>query len=138
MRNWAQKNSLKYKEQRRLQGIRHRINNPDKYLWRIARKRASQLDIEFQINPEDIIIPNSCPVLNVDFVSNTLLAMSLDRIDNSKGYIKGNIQVISRLANMMKSSATIEELRSFARWVFKTYGDPEQEYLEQEYIDDNS
>lgn len=35
---------------------------------------------------------------------------SLDRIDSSKGYVKGNVRVISARANMLKNNATVEEL----------------------------
>jgi len=35
----------------------------------------------------------------------------LDRIDNSKGYIKNNIVVISRYANELKKNATIDDLQ---------------------------
>jgi hypothetical protein len=35
---------------------------------------------------------------------------SLDRIDSNKGYVKGNVWVISRRANVIKNNATLEEL----------------------------
>ena len=34
----------------------------------------------------------------------------IDRIDSSKGYVKGNVRVISKRANTLKNNATIEEL----------------------------
>ena len=46
---------------------------------------------------------------------------SIDRIDNDKGYIKGNVQVISHKANSMKFTASKEELLKFAEWVKVTY-----------------
>lgn len=39
---------------------------------------------------------------------------SLDRIDPNKGYIKGNIWVISLRANRIKNDATVSELRMIA------------------------
>lgn len=36
---------------------------------------------------------------------------SIDRIDPTKGYIKGNIAVISWRANMLKNNMTVEEAR---------------------------
>jgi hypothetical protein len=44
---------------------------------------------------------------------------SLDRIDSSKGYTQDNVQIISYFANLMKSSATQEELVLFAKGILK-------------------
>ena len=42
---------------------------------------------------------------------------SLDRIDSSKGYIKGNIQFISTPINYMKSTMTDSEVKSFLKLI---------------------
>lgn len=55
-----------------------------------------------------------CPVLGVPLVDGNT---SIDRIDPSKGYVPGNLQIISSKANRMKNNATVEELRRFAEWV---------------------
>lgn len=83
-----------------------------------SRSRAKKLKIDFNLNPEDIILNEYCPILNVklDYIDkkmNNKNAASLDRIDNSKGYIKGNVMVISVLANTMKNNASIDELSLF-------------------------
>lgn len=43
-------------------------------------------------------------------------AASLDRIDNSKGYVRGNVMVISLRANAIKNNATAEELTAVAAY----------------------
>jgi hypothetical protein len=94
-------------------------------LYSRARQRALAKNIDFDINPEDIIIPEFCPYLNIKLeVGNKnsyIKSPSIDRIDITKGYIKGNIQIISMLANTMKSSASIEQLIFFAKSVLKIH-----------------
>ena len=88
-----------------------------------AKDRSKKLGIECTITIDDIFIPERCPLLNVPFKYgsqiNKWYTYSLDRIDNSKGYIKGNIQVITYLANTMKSQASKEELLTFANNIIK-------------------
>jgi len=43
------------------------------------------------------------------------------RIHNTKGYVKGNVFVCSRLANKAKGELTILELRLFAENILKIH-----------------
>jgi len=86
-------------------------------LWYRAKRRALVKGIEFSIDLPDIQLPEKCPVFGVVMLQNTDYAPSLDRIDSSKGYSKGNIQVISTKANTIKNNATQKELDLFAKWV---------------------
>lgn len=109
----------KYLKQKRQEFLRDYKRN----MLAGAKRRASVNGIDFDITEEDIEIPSICPILEVPLVIGTKgdyeYSPSLDRIDNSKGYVKGNIQVISKKANSMKNSATLEELRAFCKNVLR-------------------
>ena len=89
-----------------------------KRLLRNAQVRATKLNIACTITLDDIHIPELCPLLNIPLFTGTKEdynnSPSLDRVDNSLGYIPSNIRVISSLANTMKNSATKEQLITFA------------------------
>jgi hypothetical protein len=40
---------------------------------------------------------------------------SIDRADNNKGYVRGNVWIVSHRANAMKNSGNAEELATIAR-----------------------
>lgn len=94
-----------------------RIKNFIHSMWKSAKNRAAKKGLEFNIEESDIIIPAICPLLNIPIMFGTRKdynsSPSIDRIDNTKGYIKGNIWIISKKANTMKNSATLEELHTF-------------------------
>jgi hypothetical protein len=97
-------------------------NDPQHYLWYVARTRSRQKGTEFTIVKEDIIIPKVCPILGLTLTKgNGYLpnAMSLDRVDNNKGYIPGNVRVISRKANLMKSDLTVDILEQIIKYIKK-------------------
>jgi len=76
-----------------------------------AKRRAKKLGLAFTIVLDDIHIPELCPVFLVPIeVGGGELAPELDRIRNHLGYIPGNVIVVSRRANRLKSDSTIDEL----------------------------
>ena len=90
-------------------------NNLQKVLYDSAKKRAKRKNVPFNIEVSDIIIPDKCPVFGFDLVIGTKdkqKSPSLDRIIPEKGYVKGNIIVVSLKANTMKNNATIEEIKN--------------------------
>ena len=88
------------------------------YILSRAKHRAEEKGIEFNLTAEDIVLPTHCPILGIELSRGTKEnyenTYSLDRVDNSKGYVKGNVRVISQLANSMKNSATPEQLKTFS------------------------
>lgn len=95
-----------------------------------ARKRAKQKGIDFSITLDDIIVTELCPILLIPMVVGkgkfTKNSPTLDRVDNSLGYVKNNVMVVSHLANSMKNSASPLELIRFAEFInefFKEKGD---------------
>lgn len=95
-------------------------------LYRHARSRAKKKELEFNIELKDIHIPRRCPILKVPLICSTRYSPSIDRVDPTKGYVKGNIAVISTLANSMKANATRQELLKFSKNI-KKYMDLFQE-----------
>lgn len=93
-----------------------------------ATKRSAKLkNLEHSISFSDIRLPEFCPILEVPInyiksgfkYENNFYSPSVDRIDNSKGYVKGNVIVVSKLANIMKNSASFKEIRAFAKNTLK-------------------
>jgi hypothetical protein len=102
--------------------IKVEIKSPEYLIWYRAKESAKMRGREFNIEISDIVIPKKCPYLEIDldfFSHNSPEYYSIDRIDSSKGYVKGNIQIISRLANTMKNNATKEQLITFANNILK-------------------
>lgn len=82
-----------------------------------ARERAKKKGLEFSIDLEDILIPEVCPLLKIPIFHNkgnggpSHNSPTIDRIDPTKGYVRGNVWVISFRANRIKNDSTLEELK---------------------------
>lgn len=98
--------------------LRNKFNAPEKLLFEGARRRAKENNLEFKLKITDIKIPEKCPILGLvltpSFEQPSACSPSLDRINNTRGYVPDNIHVISYRANSLKRDATAEELRKLA------------------------
>lgn len=113
--------------------IESRIKNPERYsveasrrrmgakeytlsaMLRTIKYRAKQKGIPFNLEKEDIFLPDGCPALGIELDYGTKKRQkpnspSLDRRVPNLGYVKGNVQVISVKANVIKNDSTVEEL----------------------------
>ncbi len=108
-KQWYQENSTKVK--RRVH--QRKFINPENYIFIRAKAGAKKRKIPFLITIKDIHIPKFCPVLGIKLQfrkgrhDNT---PSLDRINNSKGYVPNNVEVISFRANRLKNDASVKEI----------------------------
>jgi hypothetical protein len=89
-------------------------------MLKAARERAKAASVPFDLTEEDILIPTYCPVFGTK-LERALGSKgpgqnspSLDRIIGSRGYVPGNIVVVSNRANRAKSDLSVEELVALA------------------------
>lgn len=79
-----------------------------------ASRRAKKKGMEFDLKKEDLSIPEFCPVLGIKLYTSrgrpTANSPTIDRIDNSRGYTKDNVIIVSYKANTIKNNSTLKEL----------------------------
>jgi len=98
---------------RTTQKLRHK-RNPSQRMLESSRERAKKYNFEHNICLEDIKVPDKCPILDIPIFyipgkGQNYNSPTLDRIDNNKGYIKGNVIVVSWRANNLKRNGTLRE-----------------------------
>ena len=108
-----------------------RLNDPRKRMQLSSMSNSRVRGTEHTIKWTDIPLPKFCKYLGIrlDYRRagergslRSQDAPSIDRIDPSRGYVPGNVQVISDLANRMKQDATIKQLLAFAEGVIRVHG----------------
>lgn len=94
-----------------------RLKYPVRLLLRRAKRRARELSLEYNLIESDIVIPEKCPILGIELKAGCSLnnlptdnSISLDRVDNTLGYVKGNVIVVSMRANRIKNNSTFEDI----------------------------
>jgi hypothetical protein len=99
-------------------------NKPVQRFLRAARDRAKAKGLPFSLKAADIrpLVVQTCPLLGIPLFYGAGRGhtpgpnnASLDRIDSTKGYVPGNVWIISSRANTIKSNATLEEFERIAQ-----------------------
>ena len=135
MRNaqWQQNNWKKLTAAGKERSNKKRLRDPRKAVFKSVRDRARARGMEFNLEINNFEIPLLCPILGIPLKSNMGAnrgqglkikdaSPSVDRIDNSRGYTKDNIVIVSYRANRIKSDATIEELRRIVEFYDRIAG----------------
>lgn len=92
-------------------------------------KRARKLGWEHNLTTEFLmsIAPEVCPILGLKLEygggEKSAASASLDRINNNRGYVQDNVQIISWKANTMKTSADEQEMLRFCRYYLNAHID---------------
>lgn len=74
-----------------------------------AKKRSKEKNLEFNLTMGHLISikNNTCPILGHEILYKSGIdnkrSASLDRIDPNKGYIKGNVKIVSSEGNLLKN-----------------------------------
>lgn len=86
-----------------------------------AKKKGIVFDLVF----EDLLpLPTHCPIFGIelDYTGNNIKnSPSIDRIIPEKGYVKGNVMIISNRANTLKRDASIEEVHLLSDFYRKKF-----------------
>ena len=139
-RAWRAKNIDKVRENDRKRHKEHALRESERskrkkkedpawYILLNAKSRAKAAGLDFDLERGDFTVPEFCPALGIPlfWMERTYMAKnhhspSLDRLYPSKGYVKGNVRVISNRANFLKSNASAAELRLIADYIDRELG----------------
>lgn len=93
--------------------------DPRYKLFNSTKSTALHRGLEHNIDIDDIVFPEKCPVFGIPLLKSGREnnSPSVDRVDSSKGYVKGNVRIISLRANRLKSNATVEELEQLLAYM---------------------
>jgi len=117
---------------RRCKSCSNKNNNPQNETFGLRRTWFNKIKISAELRSLDY-------ELDAEFVANLLetqkyqcalsglpitasgdlkdISASIDRIDNSLGYVKENIQIVHKKINIMRGSLTVQEFKDFCKAV---------------------
>ncbi len=121
----------------------YREKNIELLMLRAAHDRCRKKHLKFNLQIEDIKVPDFCPVLGIPlligstgFGGPTDNSPSLDRINNNLGYEKGNIIVVSNKVNRIKASYTADDIEKVGKFYLdiKNFNANDYEYWDNDEV----
>jgi hypothetical protein len=89
------------------------------------RSRARGIPLALDWRYVESLWPDACPYLGIPLVAGThklsRSSPTMDRVDPSRGYVEGNVEIVSFQANSMKNDATEDQLVTFALEVLRRH-----------------
>jgi hypothetical protein len=90
----------------------------EKWIVRSKKSKKRKLRKDLSIEYYKSLLTTHCPLLEIELSYENYEGQivpqnyaTLDRINPQKGYIKGNVQIISYRANTLKNSASLDEMQ---------------------------
>jgi hypothetical protein len=123
---WSQPENFERRKKSQSEASRRRVAaagvSAKKIMLARVKARALENGIPFGLTVSDFDIPDVCPVLGIPLTPQEGRgggpnSPSLDRITPALGYVRGNVVVISKRANIIKSDATADEIQKVADWL---------------------
>lgn len=108
----------------------YKQQHPAWVLWSAAKDSAKKRgqDVELTLaEVEELLAPMRCSVTGLPLrwdtsVAHDLYAPSLDRIENSNGYVKGNVQLVCWGINRARGPQSMEDFLIWLRMVCRSMG----------------
>lgn len=125
--------SLTKQEKKKLQRTKWRSDNRkldwiQRTVWK-AKERAKRKNVPFNITTAYVasIMGDNCPIFGEPFIlhgtkTGADMTPNIDRIDPVKGYVEGNIAIISSKANRIKSAYQSKDIYKVAQWLEQIEG----------------
>jgi hypothetical protein len=110
------------RKMRKTCNLKHgKCRTPEYVMFLMAKTRAKAKHLPFDIEVSDVVIPERCPMLGIPlFQANGVIhdnSPTLDRREPLRGYVRGNVRVISYKANRAKNNLTLDEMKLMvANW----------------------
>ena len=108
-------NPEKLKRLMREHGKKYKENSPMKYAFNYYKKNAKSRDIKFDLTFDEFLCFEKLPCAYCGDIIDTI---GIDRIDNSNGYVKGNMAPCCRVCNVMKSDYTTDYFLSHCKKIY--------------------